>query len=246
MPDYTWPASPAAGVGLDRDNLVREALELAGNIGLTARANVWLNLWLAKVYAAWPWPFLRARYGPFSVNQGVNSYTFGDGEGGTNDKIQAILRVMFADSTNNGWKGDVPIDDDFGMGASRDPFWQDSASPTLPSGVLVEISTDAGYTSAYRWKINFADSYTNKAYRIAIVAKRRPADLSVGTDVPLYPNQETIVQAIFAKALEHQNDERAEAANAKLRAMEAQDRVVHGKQPGSTKMQLSRKRFRRR
>lgn len=214
------------------DQIVTEGMELGGNTGLTARASVWLQVWLRRQLGSWKWPHLPSRYGPYTVAQGVSSFAIGNGTL-TADKLIKINRVMVADTTNNGLKGEVTIYDDQQMEAQDEPLWQDVNSPGLPKRVVLE-------PLSWGWTIRF-DVPLDKAYRFIVVAQQMPVS-GTGSAVPPYPNDETMIQAVFCQVLRHQEDPRLNDEEAKLRGMEAQDRVVYGRQP--TKLNLARSRFR--
>lgn len=224
---------------LTRDELVTEALHLAGNTGLTTRANRWLEAYLTSLYASWRWPFLEKRYGPFSLTAGSSAFTIGDGTN-TADKIARIGMVKIADTVNTGGKGELKL---FGpdIAADVDPAWADENSRATPEYAVLE---PASSNVPYRWTLSVYP-IPDRAYRVIVVANRRPAALA-GADIPPYPNDDTLMQGLIVRALMHQNDERAQAEYALLINMESADRVKHGAQPGiNQKLNLQKTRFKR-
>lgn len=220
------------------DQIVTEGMELGGNTGLTTRCDAFLKAWISKEWAKWPWPFLQSRYGPVNVAAGVSSY-----DTAPLGSISHIRRVLIADVANNGYKGELVLYDDRELDAQDDPLWSDSSSPGLPFRVVVTpvLSADKIQTS---WLINF-DHPTDKAYRLIIVAQSAPV-ITDTTKVINYPNDETLIQAVFCYVLKHQEDSRASDEEAKLRGMVNEDRVTYGKQPSQRRITLAKHRFRSR
>lgn len=213
---------------LTRDTIVSEALQLAGNTGLTSRANVWLQAFLDQVYSSHRWPFLRSRYGPTNITAGTTSVTAG-GSGGTitTDALNGIWRLRIADSVNNGMKRDLNIEDADSIHPEDDPAWVDTTSRSVPTVALVAPSA----TVNNQWVISFKP-VPDKTYRLLTVAGLRPAAIG-GPTTPFYPNDETLIQSVYVQALRHQNDERFAAEWDVLRTMIAADRVKFGRRPGA-------------
>src|SRR5688500_3520520 len=136
---------------LTRGVIVSEGLNLAGNTGLTARANVWLNAWLADTYASWDWPWLIGRYGPFNVASGAPTFTFGDGVN-TADKILRINRAGWADTAVDGFRGWVTVSGRGTFDPMADPAWLGASNTGLTNLGLIEPSP----TNPFQWVINFS------------------------------------------------------------------------------------------
>jgi hypothetical protein len=223
--------------------IITEALQKAGAPHLSTRAIVWLNAVLESLYASWDWPFLKQRYGPFTLAAGINSFEIGDGTL-TSDKLQNISRVRIGDTVNTGLKADLLVDDDEDVDPYDDPLWANSAATGLPRLSLVEVAISASYVQPWRWLVSF-DRYLDKSYRVVVRAKRRPADMNGTTDVPLYPGTNTLIQAIYVEALRDDKDERWRDELNVLNGMIAEDRVKYGRSQGSQVIGLSRRRFKR-
>ncbi len=202
-------------------DIISEALELAGNSGLTARAQVWLNTWLQRVYTHWAWPFLRNHYGPFDIAVGAQSLAFGNGAQ-TTDRIHSVNRALLTDPVSGVVSTELKL-----SGSSKVPapdmFTSVSASNLGRPHTLhvVPVAATPG-----QWTLYFSPR-PSQATRLVLVAQYTPEFLDVD-DTPLYLNDETMIQAVYAQALRHQQDERWQAEDAVLRRMIAADRTVHG------------------
>jgi hypothetical protein len=237
MPDYIWPAADITTGRMNRGTIVSEGIVLAGDTGLTERANNWLIAILEDLYAAHEWPFLRRRY-ELSLPAGSSSLELGDGEN-TDDKLYHLHQVAVAEMVNNGWKGILYTR---GMGEVdpyEEPAWLHGTG--IPSKAIVEQSD---YGQAYRWLMRFnAVAHTN--LRLIVQAKYRPANLMDDLAVPLYPNAQTLIQGIYVYGLKHRNDRRWQAEQGEFLRMRAEDMLKLGRPPGSQKLRLSNRTFRR-
>src|SRR5690606_1001687 len=77
----------------------------------------------------------------------------------------------------------------------------------------------------------------DQAYLLTFSYLELPGVLTNGSAVPLYPEDETMIQAILVRAMKHKNDDHEQpaayqAAVEELRAMSVQDRIRHGQAPG--------------
>lgn len=194
--------------------LLEESLELAGDTSLTPRAMVWVNAALANLYASAAWPFLITRYGAYHLEQGVNTLgTYGDGEG-TEDKILFIHKAFMAGMNGQG-RRELRVEQALQATAELETLLDDPANTRkgMPTRLII-----SGAGAPYRWSLDF-DTWTDKPYRLAMIAQFLPPPLSLNSDVPAYPNDETIIQCIKAQALFHQSDERWMQEDGKLQAM---------------------------
>lgn len=223
---------------MTRGNIVSAGLTMAGNTGITGPAATYLNAWLGSVYASWPWPFLSGRWGPFSIAQGSQRLTVGAGSN-TSDLIQSIDRISTADTNQDGWNSDQIIYSADSAASMLDPIWTSANSRGAPSSTFLQPSSVQG-----QWHIDLS-SIADKGYRIFIQGRARPADLTSDAQSPMYPNDLTMIHAIYVYALRHQQDERWGVEDQNLGGMLAADRVKYGKNSGRhQRVGLARHRFR--
>lgn len=222
---------------MNRGAIVSAGLTMAGNTGISIPAAVYLNAWLGSVYASWPWPFLQGRWGPFSIAQGGQRFELGAGSN-TPDLIQSVDRISVGDSNQDGWVSDYVIFSQDSASAVQDPIWSSTNVRSAPTHTFVQPSTTQG-----RWLIDLS-SYADKGYRIFIQGRIRPPDLADDSATPPYPNDLTMIHAIYVYALRHQQDERWGVEDQNLGMMIAADRVKFGKVSGrSQKIGLARHRY---
>jgi hypothetical protein len=216
--------------------LISRALQLAGDVSLSTHAFGWLNDGLRDLYRKGSWAFLSKWYGPYTLTVGSTYLDFGGGSN-TADSIARIHRIAIAEPTSGRGLGEVDLETPSEVGSGDVHLFLPTDASGLPSKATLEQTT---VDSAFRlhWT-----PLPGLAYRIGIYAQKVPAALGATSSTPTYPNDETLVQMLAAKALFHQEDPRADAAEAKFHRLVSEDRVVYGIQP--RRLELSRRRFRR-
>lgn len=203
---------------LTRDTIVSEALQLAGDTSLTSRAEVWLNAWLRDEYRGWDWDFLR-RLTTISLASGAVSATMA-----LTHPTKARPKDVYVHrpagtigATLAARKRLTKVGFITGLEADRHP--------------LLATTNDTG--EPQRWGFDARDSAgliyvwprADQAYSLDVEWYETPAD-PTGTGVPLYPSDEVMIQAVFARALDHMQDPRAQAEHAKLEMMKHRVRAV--------------------
>lgn len=218
-------------------NIVSEALLIVGDTSLTTRANVWLNNGLARLYRSHAWPFLSARSESVTLASGAASVTLGDGEAALTDLIVSIERLAIAESSNAGYKADLPITTRYTVDPSQDPAWLDTLAPGTPTSALVEPVS----TSPWKWTVKPAP-IPNVAFRLNVTYIRRPAN---DPATPLYPSDDTLIQLVKSEALEHMNlKKEALEARAVLRGLVSEDKAAYGRaSQGNSTVAMNRSRF---
>lgn len=211
-----------------RTEIVSEALLLAGNSGLTTNANSWLNNWLRSAYTAWPWPFLHRSISSLALSSGATSLSLGAGSNGVTLEISRIfdpIRVYTSTFADRGQARIIPF---VQFNADLDERINNPVSVGMPATFKVAPDTSLwGKWSLKPWPI------PDKDYLLAIDYLVVPAELSSNSDVPLYPNDRTMVQAVMAQALKYMKmkDEYGEAMQI-LSSMVVDDRLKFGTVPG--------------
>ena len=228
---------------LTRDLIVSEALELAGNTGLTSRANVWLNAALKSLYMGWDWPFLPTGSGATVALAAGTTYTdIGDGASSVTEQLARINRILVAEPSKTGYKGEAfitPLDE---VAPEDHPLFLPSTQTGIPTKATVEAGS--GGTVGYgKWRCHW-NPIPDRALLLAFGYRKLPSNLSSGSALPLYPADDTLIQAVFVRALEHQEDERWVVEEQKFQAMVKKDRLKFGRAPGQgIRLGLSKKRF---
>lgn len=219
-----------------RANLVSEALLIAGNPTLTARANLALNRQLRRTYMSWPWPFLvkRAKIDMAAGSQGT---LFGGGNGGVTLEVQRVIDPIFlytADYSTQARPRVVPITGGNLIGD------ESINNPATFIGQPQQFKVRSSGTWGV-WQI-VPLPFPDKAYKLAIDYIVQPADIPVDSSgdntTPTYPNDETIIQMILYEALlfmsAGSNDlTAANDALTKLNSMTVNDRMRFGYSPGT-------------
>lgn len=204
-------------------DLLSESLELSGDTSLQPRAIAWLNAALVNLYTSAAWPFLIDRYGPFEIPVGYQALdAFGNGEG-TENGIFTIHKV-FVGNMQGGKRRELGVKQVLNMTADDEEMLN---PPDQRGGTATELIM-SGSGQPFRWNLSL-NRMTAEPFRMVYVAQAVPPSFTVAqiNDFPAYPNDETIIQCIKAKALFHQGDERWTIEEDRLQQMVRQDRVVH-------------------
>lgn len=219
---------------LTRAQIVSEGLLLAGNDSLTLRANVWLNIWLKKQYAAWPWPFLHERAGSILLPAGSTSLLVGAGNASVSHFLRRILdpigvysvtplRSTVARARIRQWTGG-PIEQD-----------QTLMDPTTARGVPSTFKLQQSTTVFGAWTL-IPSPFPDKDYYLSLDYIQTPSDIDAtsGGDsvVPGYPNDETLVCCVTAYALQWMKQDEAPAKMQELAGRAVNDRTSYGSVEG--------------
>lgn len=214
-------------------DLISNGLLLAGDTSLTAVAVVWLNNWLRSQYAAWAWPFLQKRASGLTIAAGTESKLVGAGSGGVTDDIQSIYDPLYFYTTDRRARGMCRLVNLTGGDMSHDEDMRDDATQR---GIPSQAKCRPSSTVNNQFTLIF-DPVPDIDYLFSFDYIIQPADEvtsanSGGTAVPMYPNDQTIIQAVKVAALNHMKDPSAPDEDAKLSAMVSGDRIKYGQTPG--------------
>lgn len=208
--------------------IVSEGLLLAGDDSLTTRANVWLNAWLRSQYAAWPWPFLQRRATGVSLASGATSLSFGAGAIVTPEVKRILTPVFIYDSAYTTAKR-VSVRTLTGGELVED---ETVNNPSNNIGAPARFKVRADTSLWGKWLL-IPTPVPDRTYLLAIDYIVQPADISTTTDVPLYPNDRTMIQAMKHAALDYLKEADAPAALDVLASMVIDDRVKYGEVTGT-------------
>lgn len=210
---------------LTRDEIVSEGQLLAGRDDNATASTRWLQRWLDSVAASWTWPVLQMETIDFPLISGSNSVTVG-GSGTIAAKVTRVLdNIWLYDSTRT-MRRRLRIRHQLSSPADRiGPSAQQTGTP----GNVRLFNPEHGV-----WTLYF-DTWADKDYLLSIPYTVLPEPLALGTDIPWYQNDETMVQAVCFKNLEYYNQKdspQTQAAQEQLAAMLVNDRTRYGQGPG--------------
>lgn len=213
------------------DEIVTQGGLIGGNDSVSTWIATKLKAWLRKHYAAWPWPFLITQATGISYTSAqATGKIVGGGDGGITNQITRIFSPIY-------WRGDSyssrgvaavrPIVGDKTEFAIGNVDAASQVGPPTSFIVLPTMESDA------KLKMTLvAYPVPDKTYTLAFTYQKLPED-PAGTDVPIYPNEQTLIQAAKCAAIEYDNSNtdwfRTESDT--LAQMVAADRSTYGATP---------------
>lgn len=208
---------------LTRDTIISEALLLAGNTSLTTRAKVWLNAWLRSQYRAHAWPFLIERASLIAMAADSLYVTVGANNGGITLEIQRIIDPIDVYTSDYATRMRARVVQLIGQDQSEMVELNNPATNRgVPSAFRVRATTTWG-----AWKL-VPNVVPDRACKLAFDYLYQPADLSTNV-APVYPNDETLIQAVYVQALKHMDKLDAWAQQFELlRTQQIADRAKYG------------------
>lgn len=230
---------------LTQAQLISTALTLAGNTGLTTSAQSWLKLIVNDLYSRMAWPFIPGIDTPNAspVSLAAGAYTLSLGAGGaafTGFRVTDVKRIRMAEAgadISRAW--DVPIRSPISVEPGIVPPGN-STKTGRPGVAIVSTPTTSGVV-----QVAFSPK-ADRAYSVWLTIEGDFTDsVYTGANVLAYPNDRTVVQGLYAFALQHQQDERGMAAEEKFEKLVTKDLIKYGgKLERNRKWHLSRTRFR--
>lgn len=233
---------------LTRTQVISEGLLLAGRDEYSTAAQGWLQRWLDSVAQSWDWPLLRKEYLGYAIDPSLaNSAGQQFGIGGTASTGPAT-RVL--DIYDNVWlyKADGSVQQRVQLQRftrqPKDKLAVDGQGKGMPNLLLAELD---GF-GKYRFFLTPEADRTD--YLLSVPYKELPAALASDSDVPWFPVDEVLVQAVCFKALEYVDGKDADstiAAQQTLAGLLSEARVRHaGQSPDGDRLMLDRAIFRHR
>lgn len=220
-----------------RLEIVSEGQLLAQRDDAAALATTWLQRWLNAVAASWPWPVLQQE----ALDVPVTSHVLelGGNEATIEDLVFRIL--------DNCW---VYTADKTTLARVRIKPQQNKPTDRLLAATNVGVPTamrvfqpEFGKWTAY------LDPAPDKPYLMSVPYLKIPAQMVADDDVPWYPNDETMVQAVAFKCHEYFDGKDSDVTNAAQQLLSqslANDRIRYGAVTGiNDVLQLSLTRFTR-
>jgi hypothetical protein len=209
---------------LTRDQIVSEGQLLAGRDNNETASAAWLQRWLDSVAASWPWPLLQDEAVGVALSSGATSLVVGNS--GALPKLIKILDNVWLYNSAKTVRRRIRIRHQLGQPHDR---ISDTATNTgMPSAARI-FNTSFGV-----WTLYF-DVTPDQNYLLTIPYIQLPDAMSAGSDVPWYPNDETMVQAVAFKNHEFYDGKDAavtQAAQQQLAGLVANDRIRYGSVTG--------------
>lgn len=219
---------------LSAANLIATALNKAGDSRLTTPALTWLNAWLRSAYAAWPWPYLQRRIAGLALPAGTQSLSLGAGAGGVTLEIKRVLDPLWVYDSVYSTKLRARIR----TYIAGDAFEDESINnPATNIGCPQQFKIRADTSLFGKWSL-IPTPVPDKAYLLAVDYIIIPADIVTTTDVPTYPNDRTMIQAILCDALQYMKDKAYLDELQVLASMVIDDRVKFGEVAGTNDQTL--------
>lgn len=204
---------------LTASEIVSEGQLLAGRDDNAVAALRWLNRWLRSVAASWSWPQLQREAIGLSLPAGTVGLVVGNGALIT-PPVQKVLDNIWLYTPDKTFRKRIRIKHQL-----SEP--SDLLSPDSQTGVP---STVRIFSNSHgKWELTFW-VIPNKDFYITLPYIESPVDV-LTTDVPWYPNDETMVQAVAFKTHEFYDGKEAPATNAAqqlLAGMVTNDRIRFG------------------
>lgn len=215
---------------LTRSELVSQALNRAGDSSLTTLANQWLNDYLRSRYVAWPWPFTERTKSGLSLTTGTQSVNVGNGASSISNRIQRIHDPIYVYNSTYSVRAKARLKMARQGAEELDP---DINDPSTNRGLPTTFQVQATSGTEGRWTL-IPWPVPNQDYLLKFLYQEIPAHLSADADVPVYPNDETVIQGVMVKALQYMAGERSAflerltQEEGALRLMEQADIISYG------------------
>lgn len=209
---------------LTHAEMVTEALELAGNTGLTTRAQKWLGMVLRRLNEKFTFPQTVSIKEIVEVDAGDDGFSVGraaSADAFASQQVNGIQRVLMCSEALNDWE-DLTVEFIGNLSAQTASI---SSAVGRPQVAIIETDSAS--------QANFEVSLVpppDRPYRLIVIANAVGLEQAVysASVVNPYPDDLTVVQGIYALALKHQQDERAASEWALFEDMEKKDRVRYG------------------
>lgn len=186
---------------MTRAQIVTAGMQRAGRTDIATIANGYLNNRLRTWYSRFQWPFLTRRATAVALAQGSQSLAFGAGSGGETLPVRLILNPMWVYTSDYSQRGKLLV-----RQLTDGEIWQDETvnNPASNLGLPAIAKVKADKTTWGLWSI-VPQPFPDRAYLLAIDYVVQPADIDTSTagdsTIPLYPNDETMIQAVEADVL---------------------------------------------
>lgn len=209
---------------LTRDQIVELGQLEAGRDDSASLCVGWLQRWLDAVAASWQWPMNQRE--TTGIQLSTQSLDVG-GAGLVPEKVIRVLdNIWWYTDDRKSW-GRVRIRSNIGAPLER-------VGPELtgsPQDCRIQAGPQFG-----TFRLSFYPA-PDKTYRLSVPYLALPVALTSGSQVPWYPNDETMITAVSFKVYEYYQGvehPKAVAAQQKLAGLILNDRVRYGHGPGQS------------
>lgn len=203
--------------------IVSEGQLLAQRDDMATEATGWLQRWLDAVAASWPWPNLHEESRDVPLAAGTSLLAFGNGaSGGPSYMVQKILDNVWLYTADKTFRKRIRI-----RHWLSNPV--DRIQPTTSIGAPDTARVFSSYTTGGRWSLSF-EPVPDKDYLLTIPHLVLPP-VYTGSDIPWYPNDETMVQAVAFKVAEYHHGKDSPITSGfqqMLAGLIANDRIRYG------------------
>lgn len=220
------------------DELVSEGTLRAGAESISDRVGAQVKLWLRSQAKAFLWPQLKVEYPAIPLAAGVQVLTLGNGDGGVEFEIHRINDPIHIYNSTYTAKADVRIRTDWASSIAN-AISEKLDDPAKTRGLpdMAKVRMNRNRTSGIdrtdlvgRYDLVF-NRVADQNYLLEVSMYLVPSDPS-GSQVPWFPNDRTVEQAVYYNALKHLKDPSASDELELLAKMVGQDRLAEGMKPG--------------
>jgi len=198
---------------LTLSQLISEGGLLVGDDTQTVRAKIWFKAWLRKVYASWQWPFCKARVAGISLATGATSLTVGAGTNVT-ENILRIFEPLYVYTSDKRIAVEAPIRE---LLMQRLQFDESSRDTSLGRSIPTSFKLRAYPGTWGKWSL-IPFPVPDRDYLVAFDYHFIPADPG-DSDIPVYPNDQTLIQAAKCAVLEYADGPASQAVAAELEVL---------------------------
>lgn len=212
------------------DQIITQGGIVGQNNAVSAWQGIKLKAWLRKHYAAWAWPFLIKQATGVSIAAGASSVDVGNGNSGITAQICRIFGPVYWRGSTYSQRGQANVRDFFGGPVDFQEEMQDGVNGRgAPQLIKVQ---DKVSTAGLLYKTLSLFPVADQTYNLSFTYQELPSD-PAGSDVPIYPNEMTLIQASKVAALEYDqtNDPVYKQEAEILAQMVAADRTTYGANP---------------
>lgn len=198
-----------------------------GNDSVDSHIKTKMNAWLRKHYAQYPWPFLNRTAISATLASGATSMDVGAGNNAVTPQIVRVYGpIYWRDATSVTNRGKANISQLLNQDLNQIAAQYDSSITGSPLAfTYTEMQTAAGL----KYVTIVPYPRPDKAYLLTFMYQYLPDDLQ-DTDVPLWPNEQTLIQCAKVQAIGYDNANTAwyKEESETLASMVAADRDAHG------------------
>lgn len=215
------------------DQIVAQGMVIGQNDAITSWVGIKLKAWLRKHYADYPWPWLIQQATGISFGASdYNGKAVGAGSGGLSLQISRIFSpIYYRPSGSFSGRNSAPLRTIVGDDSQRAIGMLDSSNQKGPPTSFIALPAYSNNTGKLAMVL-YSFPVPDQTYTIAFTYQVLPDD-PAGTDVPIYPNEMTLIQAAKVAALEYDqtNDPVYDKEAATLASMVVADRSTYGGTP---------------